>query len=143
MAGTGEQPSPTSLPAPVVETLLRNGAEARVVRLRLPQGTVIRKEPIGPGRKRRLHQERAALEALAGVPGVVSVHDLHVWSMTAGTPSLSAHVLVDDIANWPVVLHRARRLLKEQFSIAHVTLQPEWLRAAPAPHIPVRPHEGD
>src|SRR5690606_26497858 len=69
--GNGQQPPRTSVPAPVVETPLRYGAEARVVRLRLPQGSVIRKEPIGPGRTQRLRQERTALEALAGVPGIV------------------------------------------------------------------------
>lgn len=82
-------------------------------------------------------------QALARVPGVVSVHDLHVWSMTADTPSLSAHVLVEDIERWSVVLHRARRLLKEEFGIAHVTLQPEWLRHdAPAQRIAVKVHDG-
>lgn len=82
-------------------------------------------------------------QALAKVPGIVSVHDLHVWTMTADTPSLSAHVLVQDIGHWSVVLHRARKLLKEQFGIAHVTLQPEWLRNdAPAQHIAVKPHNG-
>ena len=82
-------------------------------------------------------------QALARVPGIVSVHDLHVWSMTAETPSLSAHVLVEDIEDWPVVLHRARRLLKDEFGIAHVTLQPEWLRHdAPVQRIVVKIHDG-
>ncbi len=60
---------------------------------------------------------------LAAHPGVVEVHDLHVWEVTSGFPSLSAHVVVhagDDC-------HERRRslqtLLREQFSIEHTTLQ--------------------
>jgi cobalt-zinc-cadmium efflux system protein len=69
--------------------------------------------------------------ALAQVPGVLSVHDLHVWSMVPGRSALSAHVLVDDIERWPVILHQARRILRRDFQIDHVTLQPEWLRKEP------------
>ncbi|MEG0822194.1 MAG: cation diffusion facilitator family transporter [Burkholderiaceae bacterium] len=65
---------------------------------------------------------------LAAVPGIVSVHDLHVWCMVPGRAAVSAHVLVDDIEHWPVVLHNARRVLKQEFGIDHITLQPEWLR---------------
>lgn len=65
---------------------------------------------------------------LAAVPGIVSVHDLHVWCMVPGRGAVSAHVLVGDIEHWPVVLHNARRVLKKEFDIDHITLQPEWLR---------------
>ena len=68
---------------------------------------------------------------LAKLPGIVSVHDLHVWSMVPGKSALSAHVLVDDIENWPVILHQARHVLNRDFKIDHVTLQPEWLRREP------------
>jgi cobalt-zinc-cadmium efflux system protein len=61
--------------------------------------------------------------ALARHPGVIEVHDLHVWEVTSGFPALAAHVLVapgDDC-------HRIRRelevVLEERFSIAHTTLQ--------------------
>jgi cobalt-zinc-cadmium efflux system protein len=66
--------------------------------------------------------------ALAGVPGVRSVSDLHVWTMVPGRSALSAHVLVDDIEAWPAVLLRARALLQRDFEIDHITLQPQWLR---------------
>jgi cobalt-zinc-cadmium efflux system protein len=65
---------------------------------------------------------------LAQVPGIVSVHDLHVWSMVPGRSALSAHVLVDDIERWPVILHQVRFLIRRDFGIEHITLQPEWLR---------------
>ncbi|HTT12036.1 MAG TPA: cation diffusion facilitator family transporter [Burkholderiaceae bacterium] len=66
--------------------------------------------------------------ALARIPGVRSVHDLHVWAMAPGRCALSAHVLVEDVEQWPTILGRARVLLRDEFHIEHVTLQPEWLR---------------
>ncbi len=47
--------------------------------------------------------------ALAAHPGVVEVHDLHVWELSAGFPALSAHVLVAPDAD----CHAARRALQE------------------------------
>jgi hypothetical protein len=48
-------------------------------------------------------------------------------------------VLVDDIARWPTILRRARVVLRRDFQIDHVTLQPEWLRgAAPRRSVPIR-----
>jgi cobalt-zinc-cadmium efflux system protein len=76
---------------------------------------------------------------LAAIDGIVSVHDLHVWSMVPGRCALSAHVLVSDIERWPVILHRARHQLRRDFGIDHVTLQPEWLRdQSELPRIPLR-----
>lgn len=66
--------------------------------------------------------------SLAALPGIVSVHDLHIWSMAPGRGALSAHVLVDEIERWPVILNQARRVLNRNFGIDHITLQPEWLR---------------
>ena len=66
---------------------------------------------------------RAVGERLAGAPGVVDVHDLHIWTITSGFPALSAHVLVrrgDDC-------HARRRelelILAREFRIEHTTLQ--------------------
>jgi len=62
-------------------------------------------------------------QALAGQPGVVEVHDLHVWEVTSGFPALSAHVVVragDDCHQ----LRRALQTLVEQrFGVRHTTLQ--------------------
>jgi cobalt-zinc-cadmium efflux system protein len=63
--------------------------------------------------------------ALAAMPGVVSVHDLHVWEVTSGFPSLSAHVVVgcdDDCHDCRAELER---MLHERFSLDHTTLQVE------------------
>ncbi len=64
-------------------------------------------------------------KALAGVPGVVSVHDLHVWSITPGQVALSAHLEISDLQRWPAILAAATALSQERFGIGHVTLQPE------------------
>ena len=62
-------------------------------------------------------------EALAGRPGVVEVHDLHVWEITSGFPALSAHVLVGAERD----CHAARRdleaMLHKRFGLDHTTLQ--------------------
>jgi cobalt-zinc-cadmium efflux system protein len=61
--------------------------------------------------------------AMAAEPGVIEVHDLHVWEVTSGFPALSAHVTVGRRAN----CHRARRelehMIHERFGIDHTTLQ--------------------
>ena len=63
--------------------------------------------------------------ALAGVPGVASVHDLHIWAVKADEPLLSAHLVVRDIARWESVMEASHARLAEQFDIQHATLQPE------------------
>lgn len=62
--------------------------------------------------------------ALAKVPGVRSVHDLHVWTLSSNHVALSAHLVVESIEQWPAILADAKHLLVHQ-GIAHVTLQPE------------------
>jgi len=77
---------------------------------------------------------------LASIPGVVSVHDLHVWAMVPGHSAVSAHVLIDRIERWPAILHQARERLKHEYEIEHVTLQPEWLgRSSASASIPIQP----
>ncbi len=62
-------------------------------------------------------------EALVALPGVVEVHDLHVWEITSGFPALAAHVLVGAERD----CHSARRdmeaMLHERFALDHTTLQ--------------------
>jgi len=66
---------------------------------------------------------------LAGVPGVVDVHDLHAWTITSGMPSLSAHVTVTDAAleQYGVggILDRLCQCTSEHFDIDHATFQVE------------------
>lgn len=63
--------------------------------------------------------------AMAAVPGVASVHDLHIWSVAPDEPMLSAHLTVKDLKRWPAVLAATRALLAERYGIEHATLQPE------------------
>ena len=63
--------------------------------------------------------------ALAELPGVVSVHDLHVWSIAPGKVALSAHVELDDLLRWPAILASAGALMHDRYGIDHITLQPE------------------
>jgi cobalt-zinc-cadmium efflux system protein len=70
-------------------------------------------------------------KALARLPGVTGVHDLHVWNMTAERAALSAHIVLADGAAWPQTLARAQRMLAQEFAIEHVTLQPDWPVAPP------------
>lgn len=64
---------------------------------------------------------------LAAIGGVLSVHDLHIWQMSAERRALSAHLLLAEVDAWPRVLKEARAHLLERHGIDHVTLQPEWL----------------
>ena len=63
--------------------------------------------------------------ALAQLPGVQQVHDLHIWPLTSEQTALSAHLVLKKPEDWPNVLLAAMSLLKQRFQIQHVTLQPE------------------
>jgi len=63
--------------------------------------------------------------ALAGLPGVEEVHDLHVWQITSGMPALSAHVIVGAEYDCHAVQHELQRILHDQHHIDHTTLQVE------------------
>ncbi len=62
---------------------------------------------------------------MAEQPGVVEVHDLHVWEVTSEFPALAAHVTVKQETD----CHRARlaldELLEREFDVHHTTLQVE------------------
>jgi cobalt-zinc-cadmium efflux system protein len=60
---------------------------------------------------------------LAGAPGVVEVHDLHVWTITSGFPALSAHVLVGRGEDCHGRRRELETLLRSEFGIEHTTLQ--------------------
>jgi cobalt-zinc-cadmium efflux system protein len=60
---------------------------------------------------------------LAGAPGVVEVHDLHVWTITSGFTALSAHVLVRPGEDCHGRRRELERLLHDEFEIEHTTLQ--------------------
>ena len=69
-----------------------------------------------------LEEVRAALAAL---PGVTEVHDLHLWSLTRGSESMSGHIVVAAGRDPARALAEGAELLRGRFGIAHVTLQIE------------------
>ena len=81
--------------------------------------------------------------ALAALPGVTGVHDLHVWHLSAERVALSAHLTLTDGSVWPRVLTSAQRMLAQDFALDHVSLQPAWHAPPPAGRvIPVAPVSG-
>ncbi|HET7788497.1 MAG TPA: cation diffusion facilitator family transporter [Myxococcales bacterium] len=70
---------------------------------------------------------REVSAALAQVPGVSAVHDLHVWTITSGLVALSCHIVVTcegpGCRSHDQVLTDARSLLRERFAIEHTTIQ--------------------
>jgi cobalt-zinc-cadmium efflux system protein len=79
----------------------------------------------------------ALTAALAAIPGVAEVHDLHVWGASTSETSLTAHLVVPDATAHGRVLAAAGDLARERFHIAHATVQIEDEAAAAA--CPQRP----
>jgi cobalt-zinc-cadmium efflux system protein len=64
-------------------------------------------------------------QAMAAHAGVVGVHDLHVWTITSGFPSLSAHVVVEPEADCHRIRLELEGMLRDRFGLDHTTLQVE------------------
>src|SRR4051812_8070308 len=62
---------------------------------------------------------------MASIGGVLSVHDLHVWTLSGSRTALSAHVVVQTMAHWDRTRGELQARLHDRFGIDHVTLQPE------------------
>lgn len=67
----------------------------------------------------------AIVEALSGIDGVASLHHVHVWSLDEHARALEAHLVPTNssLEAFEMVKIRARRMLKERFSIGHATLE--------------------
>jgi cobalt-zinc-cadmium efflux system protein len=61
--------------------------------------------------------------ALAASPGIIEVHDLHVWEVSSGFPALAAHVVVGRDCDCHLARLRLQQLLADRFDIEHTTLQ--------------------
>jgi len=65
--------------------------------------------------------------AIANVPGVAAVHDLHVWTITSGLIALSCHIVVTcqgpDCRSHDEILTEAKAVLRDRFAIEHTTIQ--------------------
>jgi cobalt-zinc-cadmium efflux system protein len=73
-------------------------------------------------------------EAMLAVRQVADVHDLHVWTVGSGFPSLSAHILVEPGADCHAIRLELAALLRDRFGLSHSTLQVE--------HAPARTPQG-
>jgi cobalt-zinc-cadmium efflux system protein len=67
----------------------------------------------------------AIRDRLLLVPGVVGVHDLHAWQITAGLPMLTAHVIAADDRDPHDILHEVDLVLAADFDVDHSTIQVE------------------
>jgi cobalt-zinc-cadmium efflux system protein len=77
---------------------------------------------------------QAVIEAMRKVPGVLDVHDLHIWSLGSSTHALSCHVQIEDVAlsECKQILQRLNGMLCDSFSIHHTTVQFEHVVCAVA-----------
>ena len=80
---------------------------------------------------------RAALIALDTVE---DVHDLHIWSITSGFVSLSAHIVVSETCDHRAVLRSSERVLVERFGIRHTTIQVDSCESCDQAHHDVHQH---
>jgi len=82
---------------------------------------------------------REIREHILATPGVVDVHDVHVWQLTRGAPVFTAHVVVDDAAladgRAGGILSTLQTCLSEHFDVEHSTFQLE-----PAGHVEHEAH---
>ncbi|HEY5483306.1 MAG TPA: hypothetical protein VIK31_05775 [Propionibacteriaceae bacterium] len=70
---------------------------------------------------------QAVRDRILAVPGVVGVHDLHAWQITAGLPMITAHVIAADGVDHHQVLHEVDTCLADDFDLGHSTIQVEHI----------------
>ncbi len=68
---------------------------------------------------------RRVEEALLSINGVTGVHQLHLWVITSGVNAASVHITTDNSREWEGIQEAARKLLRENFRLAHATIQVE------------------
>jgi cobalt-zinc-cadmium efflux system protein len=76
--------------------------------------------------------------ALAAHPGVVEVHDLHVWEVTSGFPAVAAHIIVRAGEDCHAHRRELQRVLDDRFGVEHTTLQVDHA-AAPGQLLTIEP----
>jgi cobalt-zinc-cadmium efflux system protein len=67
----------------------------------------------------------AVRSALENLPGVVEIHDLHVWTLTSGVNAMSAHVTIGGSDDSGEMLRAIQDAITTRFPIGHVTVQLE------------------
>jgi len=64
-------------------------------------------------------------QAILALPGVASIHDLHVWTLRPGEDVLTVHAIVEESGDASAICQRVRERVAELLPGAHVTVQPE------------------
>ena len=64
-------------------------------------------------------------EAILGIKGVTGIFELHIWTITSGMNSLSAHVVIIDTSKAQTILQEINAILEREFKIIHSTIQIE------------------
>ena len=64
-------------------------------------------------------------DELSNVDGVLSVHDVHVWTITSGIDVMTAHVNIADFSDGCEILNNIKKILVQKFNILHSTIQLE------------------
>jgi cobalt-zinc-cadmium efflux system protein len=62
---------------------------------------------------------------LLALPGVNSVHDLHIWALSTTEPALTAHLVIEDVNKGNALIEKVQHDLHDKFGIEHTTLQLE------------------
>ncbi len=67
------------------------------------------------------------LSDISATPGIVGVHDLHVWEIGSHIYSLSAHIVVEDtlVSELQTTINGLKEMLRRDHNVVHVTLEPE------------------
>jgi cobalt-zinc-cadmium efflux system protein len=68
---------------------------------------------------------------LAGLPGVASIHDLHIWPMSTTETALTCHLVVPEGHPGDAFIENTSKMLHDDFKICHATLQFEVGSGAP------------
>jgi cobalt-zinc-cadmium efflux system protein len=64
-------------------------------------------------------------ERLSAIDGVIDVRDFHIWTITSGFDSLTAHLVVKNYGDARRIFREARTILSDEFDLDHVTIQIE------------------
>lgn len=73
-------------------------------------------------------------DRMAKIADVQSVHDLHIWTLASGQVALSSHISLINMNNWSNTLESIRLMLRREYGIEHVTLQPESAQGITQPY---------
>ncbi|KAG2217380.1 hypothetical protein INT45_007390, partial [Circinella minor] len=76
-------------------------------------------------------QTESIMNALNTIPGVLTIHDLHVWTLSPGKTSLTAHIMISQKVefDYDTILAQSQHIICNQFGVHHSTLQIESEKA--------------